>query len=184
MKRALPDVPQQLPANLAEREIHNAIQNLTVGEKTAIMKIARLYALKTPYGHEDLFHEALCRLLEGTRVWPRSISAVLVFAGIMRSIAWGWRRRPSENGADALVSPADQDWVILLQELIQAFDDKPLLQHVLIEMLKGIKGPELRDWIAELLQQKGCAVGRDVPEIDSMLRAIRRGVEKFRSQGN
>jgi hypothetical protein len=99
----------------------------------------------------------------------------------MRSVAWGWRRRPADNDADA-ASSAEQEWVILLRDLISAFDGKPLLQHILIEMLKGTKGPELREWIAQLLQQKGLAAGANVPQIESLLRAIRRGVETFRAQ--
>jgi hypothetical protein len=178
----LPATLKELPATLTAREIRKAIQKLTDGEKTAIMKIARLYALRTPYGHEDLFHEALCRLLEGTRAWPRGAPPVLILAGIMRSVAWGWRRRLSGDNPDDSVSSAEQEWVILLQDLISAFDDKPLLQHILVEMLKGTKGPELRDWIAQLLQQKGLVAGADVPQIDSLLRAIRRGVETFRAQ--
>jgi hypothetical protein len=181
MTTDLPGDPKQLPATFTAREIRKTIQNLTDGEKTAIMKIARIYALRTPYGHEDLFHEALCRLLEGTRAWPRGVPAVLVLAGVMRSVAWGWRRRPAGDNSD-VVSSAEQEWVILLQDLISAFDGKPLLQHILIEMLKGTKGPELREWIAQLLQQKGLAAGTDVPQIDSLLRAIRRGVETFRAQ--
>ena len=181
MTTVLPGGPKQLPPTLTATEIRKTIQYLTDGEKTAVMKIARLYALRTPYGHEDLFHEALCRLLEGTRTWPRGAPAVLVVAGIMRSVAWGWRRRSAEDNADA-ASSAEQEWVILLQDLISAFDGKPLLQHILIEMLNGTKGPELREWIAQLLQQKGLAVGADVPHIDSLLRAIRRHVETFRAQ--
>jgi DNA-directed RNA polymerase specialized sigma24 family protein len=182
MTTVLPGGPKALSEILTAREIRKTIQELTDGEKTAIMKIARLYALRTPYGHEDLFHEALCRLLEGTRAWPRGAPAVLVLAGIMRSVAWGWRRRRADDNPDNGVSCAEQEWVILLQDLISAFDGKPLLQHILIEMLKGTKGPELRDWIAALLQQKGLAAGTDVPQIDSLLRAIRRGVETFRAQ--
>jgi hypothetical protein len=180
MTTVLPGGPQ-LPAILTAREIRETIQELTDGEKTAVMKIARLYALRTPYGPEDLFHESLCRLLEGTRTWPRGAPAVLALAGIMRSVAWGWRRRPAEDNPDA-ASSAEQEWVILLQDLISAFDGKPLLQHILAEMLRGTKGPELREWIAQLLQQKGLAAGTDVPQIDSLLRAIRRGVETFRAQ--
>lgn len=173
---------KKLPATLTAREIRKTIQQLTDGEKTAIMKIARLYALRTPYGHEDLFHEALCRLLEGTRTWPRGAPPLLILAGIMRSVAWGWRRRAAEDNPDDSVSCAEQEWAILLQDLISAFDDKPLLQHILVEMLKGTTGPELRDWIAQLLEQKGLAAGADVPQIDSLLRAIRRGVETFRAR--
>jgi hypothetical protein len=70
----------------------------------------------------------------------------------------------------------------VLKDLITAFDDAPLLQ-IFIEKLKGAKGPELREWIARLLAQKGVTGGPDTPEIDSMLRAVRRRVEKFRGAG-
>ena len=58
MTTVLPGGPKALSEILTAREIRKTIQELTDGEKTAIMKIARLYALRTPYGHEDLFHEA------------------------------------------------------------------------------------------------------------------------------
>ena len=146
------------------------------------MKIAHAYAIKTPYSDEDLFHEAMCRFFEGTRTWPIGVPTILVFAGAMRSIAWGWRRRAEalDTDPDHLPSSSNQEWVVLLKDLIATFDGKPLLQQILIEMLKGTKGPDLREWIGRLLQEKGMAVGTHVPEIDSMLRAIRRDIEKIR----
>jgi hypothetical protein len=166
--------------HLSDGEIRRAVQTLTDGEKTAVMKIARVYAIKTPYDHEDLFQEAICRLFEGTRVWPRDVSAILVLAGVMRSIAWGWRRRTLDTDRDLLQSSPNQEWVVLVHDVIMAFDGKPLRQQILIEMLKGTKGQELREWIARLLQKKGMAAGTDVPKLDSILKEIRRDIEKFR----
>ena len=182
MTTVLPQGRESWGAHLSPAEIHKSVQSLTDGEKTAIMKIAYAYAIKTPYSDEDLFHEAMCRFLEGTRTWPTGVPPVLVFAGAMRSIAWGWRRRTEalDTDPDSLPSEPSQEWPILLNDLIMAFDDKPLLQQILIEMLKGTKGPDLREWIGRLLQEKGMAVGTQVPEIDSMLRSIRRTIEKFR----
>src|SRR2546423_12456127 len=76
---------------LATAEITNVINTLRDGEKTAIVKIARLYARKTSYGHEDLLQEAYCRVLDGRRGWLRGVPAVLFFHGVMRSIAWEWK---------------------------------------------------------------------------------------------
>jgi hypothetical protein len=185
MTTVSPPGSEPCAAHLSDAEIRKAFQALTDGEKTAIIKIARVYAIRTPYGSTELYHEAICRLLEGTRTWPRNLSATLVFAGVMRSIAWEWRRRVQSPDADpdSLASSSNPEWAVLLKDLIMAFDDAPLLQQIFIERLKGAKGPELREWIARLLQQKGMAGGLDAPEIDSILRAIRRRVEKFRGAG-
>jgi hypothetical protein len=179
MTTALATGRESPAAYLSQAEILSSIKALTDGEKTAVMKIARVYATRTPYDHEDLCQEAFCRLIEGTRIWPRDVPAMLVLAGVMRSIAWGWRRKALGADSDLLPSPPNQEWVILLNDLIKAFDSKPLLQQILIEMLKGTKGQELREWIAQLLQLKGMSVGTDVPKIDSMLKAVRRDIDKF-----
>ena len=39
------------------------LASLSEGEKIALMKIARLYARKTPYDKEDLVQEAFARVL-------------------------------------------------------------------------------------------------------------------------
>jgi hypothetical protein len=60
-------------ATLSRSEIMAAIEGLGDGEKTALAKIARLHAAKTPYDHADLLQEALCRVLSGERKWPRDV---------------------------------------------------------------------------------------------------------------
>jgi hypothetical protein len=83
-----------LPANppLSQLEIEFAIRNLTDGENTALIKVARLYARKTPYDHQDLVQEAFARILSGRRVWPREAKVAFFPSGVIRSIAWEWRR--------------------------------------------------------------------------------------------
>ena len=64
-------------ATLSQAEVVKTLKALTDGDKTALMKIARAYATKTSYGHEDLFQEAICRILSGTRAWPRNVPVVM-----------------------------------------------------------------------------------------------------------
>ena len=55
------------------------------------MKIARLYARKTPYDKEDLIQEAFARVLSGRRAWTKGTGPVLFLGGVIRSIAWEWK---------------------------------------------------------------------------------------------
>src|SRR5262245_41563603 len=83
--------PQPAAAVLSPAEAGAAIRALGAGDKIALLKIARLYARKTPYDHEDLLQEALCRVLSGARAWPRDLAALPFLWGVVRSIAWEWR---------------------------------------------------------------------------------------------
>src|SRR5579871_4436715 len=68
--------PEPAAAILSPAEAAAAIRSLTAADKIALMKIARLYARKTPYDHEDLLQEAMCRVLSGARAWPRDLAAL------------------------------------------------------------------------------------------------------------
>jgi hypothetical protein len=60
-----PDVAQ-----LSLWQVERALASLSDGERIALVKIARLYARKTPYDKEDLIQEAFARVLSG-RCRPR-----------------------------------------------------------------------------------------------------------------
>jgi hypothetical protein len=62
------------PETYSQAEILLAVQSLTVSNKTALIRVARTYARKTSYGHEDLIQEAYMRVLDGKREWPKSAS--------------------------------------------------------------------------------------------------------------
>src|SRR3954470_232072 len=96
--------PDLMPASddgagehLSRAEMERAILSLTTEEKTALSKIARIYAAKTLVEGRDLIHESFTRALEGRRPWPRNVSAVAFLAGVTRSIADEWRERPSQD---------------------------------------------------------------------------------------
>src|ERR1700761_6741916 len=84
-------------ARLSRSEVIAAIRALTDAEKISLMKIARIYARTTPFGHDDLFQEAVCRLLDGGRALPRETPVRAVLAGAMRSIAWQWKSHAHEQ---------------------------------------------------------------------------------------
>jgi hypothetical protein len=71
---------------LSAGEIIREIKALRDSEKIAIVKMARLYARKTPYGYEDLLQEAYSRALDGRRAWSMGVPAVLFFGGVIRSL--------------------------------------------------------------------------------------------------
>jgi len=80
-------------------EVSRALRDLSAKDKTLLVKIARAYAWKTSYGHEDLIQEALTRVLEGKRAWPRKLPVAVFLRGVMRSIASDW---PPERHDDAV----------------------------------------------------------------------------------
>src|SRR6202040_1689093 len=89
-------------------EAEAAIRSITAADKIALMKIARLYARKTPYDHEDLLQEAMCRVLSGTRAWPRGLAALPFLWGVVRSIAWEWKKELPDKPPDRADPAAEE----------------------------------------------------------------------------
>jgi RNA polymerase sigma-70 factor (ECF subfamily) len=158
--------------SLSPAEILKKIQSLTDGDKTAIMKDARIYARKTPYDHEDLSQEALVRLLGGKRAWPRNVPVREFFRGVLRSIAWEWRIKAltaalegQDVADDLIVAP---ETLIFLKAVIRSFDDDPVAQKILITMIEGVRGRELQE-----------LSGLSETEYESKRKKIRRRIEKL-----
>jgi DNA-directed RNA polymerase specialized sigma24 family protein len=72
-------------APLSHAELIAIIRSLTEADKIALMKIARLYARRTPFDPDDLLQEAICRVLGGKRVWARGAPFLSFFVGVIRS---------------------------------------------------------------------------------------------------
>jgi DNA-directed RNA polymerase specialized sigma24 family protein len=128
-------------------EVSRALSVLSAEHKTLLVKIARAYARKTIYSHEDLLHEALIRVLEGKRAWPRKLPVAVFLRGVMRSIASDWMA----EGRDDAVDIDDIGYVnhaaaarIDMQKMFALFDDDPVAQKIFVAMLEGVKGEELR----------------------------------------
>jgi hypothetical protein len=138
----------QLPAETyTPSEASQAIRSLSAEHKTLLVKIAKAYAWKTRYGYEDLIQEALTRVLEGKRAWPRKLPIVVFLRGVMRSIASDW----APESLDDSVEVDDIGFVnhaaaarIDAQKMLSLFDDDPIAGKIFVAMLEGAKGEELR----------------------------------------
>jgi hypothetical protein len=158
-------------ARLSRSEVIAAVRGLTKAEKITLMKIARIYARMTPFGHDDLFQEAVCRLLGGTRALPREASVLSVLIGAMRSIAWQWRseaHEPSEDLADPRCGEATAIASIDAAKVVEWFADDPIAQKIVIGMMDGARGEELLG-----------LSGLGKVEYESKRRKIRRRFEKL-----
>jgi DNA-directed RNA polymerase specialized sigma24 family protein len=155
----------------SQAEVIKELKALTDGEKTALMKIASAYAIKTTYGHEDLFQEAICRVLSGARTWPRDVTALSFLVGVMRSIAWEWRSEPRGEPTDVADPRSGEARAIASLDVIKVialFDDDPVAQKIVIGMMEGARGQELQD-----------LSGLSKIEYESKRTKIRRRIEKL-----
>ena len=157
--------------HLATDEITNVINTLRDGEKTAIAKIARLYARKTHYGHEDLLQEAYCRILDGRRGWLRGVPAVLFFRGVIRSIAWEWKMERTNEATDIGDEGALERGTLAkidVMKILALFDDDPVARKIVLGMMDGSRGEELQE-----------SSGLNPTEYESKRKKIRRRIEKL-----
>jgi hypothetical protein len=158
-------------APLSQLEVETAIGRLTDGEKTALMKIAMLYARKTPYDHQDLVQEAFTRILSGRRVWPRGANASLFLGGVIRSIAWEWKReRPFKvtEATDITVQERNANAAIDATRIVSLFNDDMVARKMVMAMMDGARGEELQS-----------VSGLGKTEYESKRTKIRRRIEKF-----
>jgi RNA polymerase sigma-70 factor (ECF subfamily) len=153
-------------------EIHKIFQLITVAQRTALVKIARVYAHATIYpGYEDLLNEAYARVLGGTRVWPRSVGTVPFLRNVMRSIASDWRDKGQSADVDVDSIPIENHSAearVDMERIIAIFNDDPIAQRIILAMLEGLRGEELRE-----------TSGLTETEYQSKRRKIRRWLEKL-----
>jgi hypothetical protein len=163
--------PEQAAATLSRAEAGVAVRALSAADKVALMKIARLYAKKTSYDHEDLLQEALCRVLAGARVWPRQLAALPFLWGVVRSIAWEWKTEFFDAEPDITDPEREERRAIAgldVAKVIALFDDDPLAQTIVRGMMEGARGLELR-----------AMSGLDETDYESKRTKIRRRIEKL-----
>jgi hypothetical protein len=163
--------PEPAAAILSRAEASAAIRSLAAADKIALMKIARLYARKTPYDHDDLLQEAMCRVLSGLRAWPRDLAALPFLWGVVRSIAWEWRKELPENPPDGADHGREERRAIAgldVAKIIALFGDDPVAQIIVRGMMEGARGHELQEMS-----------GLDKTDYESKRAKIRRRLEKY-----
>jgi hypothetical protein len=80
-------------ATLSLTEAEAAIRALTESDKASLMKIAMTYARGIPCDPEGLLQEGLCQVLSGRRAWPRGLAPMPFVWGVLRRIAWEWKKK-------------------------------------------------------------------------------------------
>jgi len=97
------------PPPLSDAEIRKEIASLTAGERTKLIKIASYYRrIEEP---DELVHEAICRVLEQKRVWPRGLEKLTFLAGVIKSIA-GDRKREQTKWEQVKREQAEREQAI------------------------------------------------------------------------
>jgi len=158
-------------AALSQAELVAIIQAVGEADKTALKKIARLYARRTPFDHDDLLQEAICRVLGGKRVWARGVPVRSFLVGVMRSIAWEWKSELHEAVVDA-ADPGCGESPIMASidsaKIVAMFADDLVAQKIVLGMMEGVRGEEL---------QRSSGLGQ--VEYESKRKKNRRRIEKL-----
>jgi RNA polymerase sigma-70 factor (ECF subfamily) len=165
------------------------INSLTAAEQTALMKIAKHYA-KAAFGlhhakefasllkeaTENLVNDAICRVLDGRRAWPREVPSTVFLGGVIGSIAWEWKSDlpnqeidTGDEGAGARGTLAKID----VMKIIALFDDDPVAQKIVMAMMDGARGEELEQ-----------LSGLNLTEYESKRKKIRRRIEKLEAESD
>jgi hypothetical protein len=123
-------------------EFIEALGRLTMEERLGLLAIAGKYASRTSYTcGKDLLSEAIYRVAERQRLWPRGVPLERFLANAMRSIANHDRERadqqsshrsldeeaPPFTGAVGLLSPSAED---LLVEAQRRAGGRAAIEHV------------------------------------------------------
>jgi hypothetical protein len=174
----------ELSPPLSETEVRNEISSLTASERTKLIKIARSYGRISLEEPDELVHEAICRILDGTRKWPRDLEKLRFLAGVIKSIAGDRKRALRQTvlldeerevrearrglmdyeGTEARAIRAKLD----VKRIITLFDDDSIAQKMLMGMADGTRGEDLEQ-----------ASGLSATEYESKRKKIRRRIEKF-----
>jgi WD40 repeat protein len=149
---------------LSSTEIVERIQGLSVGEKTALVKIARLYASEPLFGETDLLTETVSHALSDGFVWPRDGRAVNILWGTMRGATWDWRSRHSTDSTIAASATAEQRTAFLQEavaSLQEACGDDRLPPLALIAIAQAKDQADIFRLIEQSLRREGEVLADD-----------------------
>jgi hypothetical protein len=159
-------------AHHSPEEARRALASLHDKDKTALMKVAKIYARtrQTRYDYDDLLHEAITRTLEGSRKWPVDVPFVAFICGVMRGIAWDWRNTGVTEADPEELTTGDESSAsaaIDAKKLIALFADDPVAQQIVIGLMEGARGEDLWE-----------STGLTKVDYESKRKKIRRRIEK------
>jgi hypothetical protein len=82
----------------------SAIEALSETDLARLKALAQLWSRGLPegFGWADVLHEAIVRVLDGSRVWPFGVPILAFLSGVMRSICDDyWRASAMSNGCSS-----------------------------------------------------------------------------------
>jgi len=157
---------------LSLAEIESLISKLTVADRTRLIRIVQKYEGRIKYEPEDLVNEALCRVLDERRSWPRRVETMPFLVEVIKSIASEWKQDLQEeiDVGDEGVEEGGTLARIDIRRIIALFDDDPIAQKLLMGMAAGAKGEDLQK-----------ATGLSSTEYESKRKKIRRRIEQLKT---
>lgn len=179
---------------LSREELEDAISSFSNADWLRLRSAAHLYSIY-PVEPDELVQEALCRALAGTRMCPKGVSVVRFVAEAIRSIANGELQKV-ENQRDEVsvhdetienvdsITPQEprpnaEERMIANEQargtenrLLELFDDDDEAQLIILGMLTGTEGAELRE-----------ITGLDETAFNSKRRYVRRKINHARENG-
>jgi len=103
---------KELPTHLQRAEVDAALVCLVknAGDMAKARKLARTFAYRLPaMDADDLLQKAMTLMLAEKRKWPRGLPTLVMLEGVMRSVAFGTRKKADYLLAEDLGSPTDED---------------------------------------------------------------------------
>lgn len=153
----------------------------------------------TGFEPEDLIVEAQTKLLEGVRVWPTGVPAVVVLENVMSSIASNARKRIKEGPIEVTVEvdpleTGDQEATCAGQTVFSRTDDTPESQAAVREQIAAIDrlvadDANLQDLIAAwAMDLKGeearVSLGWTKDKYEANRKKLTRRLDKLASEGS
>lgn len=140
-------------------DVARAIHGLTDADLVRLKALARLWTRGLPdsIGWADVLHEAIARVLDGSRKWPPDVPILAFLSGIMRSICedqWRRARRDLETlvrdeDVSDLCGPGDEvERIVAAAQSVaainQLFAGDPLALKIIAGLAEGLTPPEIR----------------------------------------
>lgn len=142
----------------------SAIEALSETDLVRLKALAQLWSRGLPggLGWADVLHEAIVRVLDGSRVWPFGVPMLAFLSGVMRSIRDDYWRRvrheqrllvsrddPSQGGssADPVDEVSDPERVAVavtgLAEIFRLFAGDPVALKIIDGMANGLVAKDI-----------------------------------------
>jgi RNA polymerase sigma-70 factor (ECF subfamily) len=145
-------------------EVASAIHALSDADLMRLKALARLWSRGLPggLGWTDVLHEAIARVLDGSRPWPAHVPILAFLSGVMRSICDDqWRRVRQEQrllvsrddqvsrgwSGDEIDEVPDHERVLaaadVLANVYRLFEGDPLAIKIIAGMSDGLTAREI-----------------------------------------